>query len=305
MFNAALVSFGSFGIIHGLMMEARELFLLHAFRSFQPFNDGLRKAISTLDFSAIDLHGQPADRLHHFQVTFNPNEGNPPKEATVYTMCEAPWRDDYQPPQWDDASSGPGASGLELIAALYDLIPKPLGKAVLPLLNQQVRNHLEPFEITAPIRDIFSGENTQGPVFASGIGLPMDRALEAVDLAFNTYHKFGSLLPVLVTLRFVKGTKALLGFTKFEPTCVMEVDALNSPKAREFAQRLWTKLEDADIPFTMHWGKFNSFLNKARMREMYGENVDKWIARRAVLLQDAKVREVFTNGFMKSVGLAT
>jgi hypothetical protein len=41
------------------------------------------------------------------------------------------------------------------------------------------------------------------------------------------------------------------------------------------------------------------------MREMYGENVDKWIARRAVLLQDAKVREVFTNGFMKSVGLAT
>ena len=41
------------------------------------------------------------------------------------------------------------------------LIPKPLGKAVLPLLNQQVKNYLEPFELTAPIRDIFSGENTK------------------------------------------------------------------------------------------------------------------------------------------------
>jgi hypothetical protein len=113
------------------------------------------------------------------------------------------------------------------------------------------------------------------------------------------------LLPVLLTLRFVKGTKALLGFTRFEPTCVMEVDALNSPKARQFAQRLWIALEDADIPFTMHWGKFNSFLNKTRVREMYGENVDKWIASRETLLENAKVREVFTNAFLKSVGLAT
>jgi hypothetical protein len=38
---------------------------------------------------------------------------------------------------------------------------------------------------------------------------------------------------------------------------------------------------------------------------MYGENVDKWIESREVLLDDAKVRQVFTNAFMKSVGLAT
>ena len=129
MFNAALVSFGLFGIIHGLMMEARELFLLHAFRSFHPFNDGLRSAISSLDFSGIDLHGQSANRLYHFQVTLNPNEGNPPNEATVYTMFEAPWRDDYQPPQWDDAASGPGASGLEVIAALLRFDPQTVGQS--------------------------------------------------------------------------------------------------------------------------------------------------------------------------------
>ena len=55
----------------------------------------------------------------------------------------------------------------------------------------------------------------------------------------------------------------------------------------------------------MHWGKFNSFLNKTRVREMYGENVDKWIASREALLENPKVRQVFTNAFLTSVGLAT
>ena len=69
---------------------------------------------------------------------------------------------------------------------------------------------------------------------------------------------------------------------------MLEVDALNSPKAREYAQRLWTRLKDADIPFTMHWGKFNSFLNKTRVREMYGDNVDKWIASREALYGESQ-----------------
>lgn len=41
LFNAALVSFGSFGIIRGLMIETRDLFLLHLSRKFRPFNEAL------------------------------------------------------------------------------------------------------------------------------------------------------------------------------------------------------------------------------------------------------------------------
>lgn len=76
LFDAALVSFGSFGVIHGLMIEAREPFLLHAYRSFRPLDDALRTAISTLDFSGLDLHGQAEPALYHFQVTVNPNTGS-------------------------------------------------------------------------------------------------------------------------------------------------------------------------------------------------------------------------------------
>ena len=306
LFNAALVSFGSFGIIHGLMIEARELFLLHASRSFGKFNPALKKAISKLDFSDLELP-KPASKLYHFQVTLNPNEmidGNPPKEAAVYFMFEDDYTPNYDPPDLDDDGPGPGAAGLEIIGALYDLIPSALSELLKPLLNKQVRGHLEPYKVTGTVKELFGGEKTQGPAFASGIGLPLSRSLDALSVAFDTYANFGAVLPVLFTMRFVKGTKALLGFTKFEPTCVLEIDGINTKKMREYANAVWNNLEQAGIPFTMHWGKLNSFLTKARVKQMYGENVNKWIESRETLLSP-DVRKVFTNDFLKSVGLAT
>ncbi len=301
MFNAALVSFGSFGIVRGMMIETRELFLLNAYRSFRKFNPAMKKAISTLNFSDLTLP-KPASKLYHFQLSFNPNEGTPPKEASVYLFFEDDYRDDYEPPEWDDGAAGPGASGLEVVAAFIDMIPSVLSNALKPLLSKQVRGHLEPYAITGTFKDLFRGEKSLGPIFASAIGLPLSRSLDALSIAFNTYKNFGAVLPVVLTMRFVKGTKALLGFTKFDPTCVLEVDGVNSKKTREYANAVWKNLEQAGIPFTMHWGKINSFLTKGRVKNMYGENVEKWIASRETLLSP-QARKVFTNDFLKAVGL--
>ena len=308
LFNAALVSFGSFGIIHGLMIEARKLFILHAYRSFRPFDAALKNAISTLSFSDLDphkdLHDKPPSELYHFQVSFNPNEGTPPEEASLKVMFEDDYTDDYVRPAWDDGQAGPGASGLELIGALLGAIPSPLAGLVKSALNAQVKAHLEPYAITGTFIDLFRGERTEGKVFASAIGVPLSRSLDALDTAFNTYANFGTVLPMTFTMRFVKGTQALLGFTKFDPTCVLEIDAINTEETHDYANQVWTKLEQGGIPFTMHWGKFNSFLTKARVNNMYGENVKKWVESREALLSP-EVRNVFTNGFLQSVGLAT
>jgi len=303
LFNAALVSFGSFGIIHGMMIETRELFLLHAYRSFQKFDAGLKQAMSTLNFSGLNLP-KPASELYHFQVYFNPNEGTPPEEAAVSLMFEGPWTEEYEPPAWDDAEPGPGASGLEIIAALVGAIPGPLTGLARPALSAQIRAHLKPYAITGAFKDLFRGEKAEGKLFVSDIGIPLSKSLDALSIAFNTYANFGTLLPMTCMMRFVKGTKALLGFTKFDPTCTLEIDAINTPKTREYANAVWTNLEQAGIPFTMHWGKFNWFLTPARVQRMYGENVQKWIASREALLSP-EVRSVFTNDFLRSVGLAT
>ena len=45
-----------------------------------------------------------------------------------------------------------------------------------------------------------------------------------IDIALRTYEDFDTIMPVLITMRFVKGTKATLGFTKFKPTRVIELE---------------------------------------------------------------------------------
>jgi len=322
LFNAALVSFGSFGIIRGVMIETRELFLLHLSRKFRPFNSALEKAITSLDFSGFkryfkELENRATDRnnfpvtfnektLYHFQVTFSPNQaakGKRPKEAAVFFGFAGPYRKDYTRPPKEKGSIGPGASGIELLGHLMELTPGPLKKFVKKQLNTQIEKMFQ-YEFTGTFQEIFRDEKTQGKVFASGIGLSPSRALDVIDIALRTYEAFDTIMPVLITLRFVKGTKATLGFTKYTPTCVIELDGLNTQNMQEYANLVWELVEQAGIPFTMHWGKFNEHLNAKRIKVMYRTKRTQWIKSREKLLT-REVRAVFTNDFLRRVGLST
>ena len=55
LFNAALVSFGSFGIIHGVLIETEELFLMETYMRRMPYDDTLKKLMETLNFSTATL----------------------------------------------------------------------------------------------------------------------------------------------------------------------------------------------------------------------------------------------------------
>jgi hypothetical protein len=221
-------------------------------------------------------------------------------------MFEGNWTEDYEPPESDEIGAGPGAGALEIMGNLVSSIPSPLNEVVKPLLNQQVRDRLSPYVKTGIIKDLFEGEIARGKNMACGIGVPLARAVDALTLAFNTYANFNLVLPMLISVRFVKGTQALLGFTKFDPTCVLEIDAVNTSKTREYLTLLWNALAQAGIPFTLHWGKFNSYLTSNRVRNMYGGAVvDQWKASRSTLLENPNVEKVFTNGFLNATGLST
>ena len=250
--------------------------------------------------------GVPTDTPYHFEVFYNPNEGTPPDEAIVLVMYEEPWTESYDPPLWDGGESGMGASGLDVMGALFDMIPSPLNQLVVPILNDQVRDEFAPYVKKAIIRDLFRGEKVLGKTLACAMGMPADRAVEAQEIAFKVYKDGNDVLPVIISHRFVKGTKALLGFTRFDPTAVFEIDGLNLPSVRGYLEKVWEKLDAAGIPFTMHWGKFNTHLNPARVRQRYGDAaVDQWIGARETLLENAEVRQVFANEFITDLELAT
>jgi len=313
MFNAALVSFGSFGIIHGIMIETRSLFALNAVRFRYPYDDTLKTAIRTSDPTLIPLppeaHAVNVDQPYHFEIFLNPNEGTPPNEAIVLLMYETPYdAATYVPPQWNGGESGMGASGLNIMGAIVGKIPSPLNQLAVPFLNSQVKDEFAPYYKRAIIRDLFRGEKTpeKTKTLACGIGMPIANAIEAMDIVFNTYKNNDIVLPLILSFRFVKGTQALLGFTHFDQTAVLEIDALNTTETREFLYQIWHALDSANIPFTLHWGKFNAYLTPSRVRERFGNNVvDQWIASRHQLLDDANLRQLFNNSFMTQLGLAS
>jgi hypothetical protein len=127
-----------------------------------------------------------------------------------------------------------------------------------------------------------------------------------MEIGFKAYENSDAVLPVVLSNRFVKGTKALLGFTRFDTTAIMEMDAVNTPETRAFYNQVWNDLDAAGIPFTLHWGKYNAFLTPDRVRNRYGNAaVDQWIASRETLMESAAVRQTFTNAFMAGLGLAS
>jgi len=261
LFDAALVSFGSFGILHGIMIETRKRIRRNAVRFKRPYDATLKAAITACDPTLIPLPAMvdavSQDRPSHFELVLVPNERAAPDSAAVIVTYE----------QDDDASRGLPSSGAEESAA---------------------------------------ADHRSGVTLAAGVGIPAGRAVEALEVACKAYRSVGSGLAVRFSCRFVKGTKALLGFTRFGSTAIFEMQAADTPKARAFVERIWSAFDDAGIPFTLHWGRFASFLTAAGLRARYGDSaVDQWIASREALLEDRAIRDLFANDVITRLGLAT
>lgn len=306
MFNAALVSFGSFGFIHGVMIETEPIFLLEEHRTGNvSYDANLKKAMTTLDFGDLNLAGAgPNKDLYHFEVLFNLHKfatNDPQKGAFLKYMYKKPYQLPYTPVSRDNQFTY-GDDLLGIISTVLDtlgnasqlLIPKLVntmfGLAFAPQPSQE-----------GTIREIFNYTKFRGKVASAAIGIDRKDSARVVEeiIDVNKQHPF----PGGLSLRYVKGTKATLGFTKFAQTCVLEMDGVDSNAARDFYEAVWNRLESRNIAYTLHWGKINFNLNPNRVKNMYGTaQVNQWIDTRNTLLSN-KVASVFTNTFIERCGL--
>lgn len=296
MFNAALVSFGCFGFIHGVVLEIEDQFFLQVFRFGHALDENLWRALSALDFSALPLPRGP-DGLYHFQVVINPNDiGWGPRVTVMYKRQTIPA--DSHPvergSQW-----GPGDDAAEVIGKVFDLT----GNLTMPIVNKLVRELYKDIDNQCgKLGEIFSNTRTRGKNLSCAMGVPLANvrtALEAL-LAMNKSNRF----PGLFALRFVKGTDATLGFTHFKPhTCILEMDGPESKAVRKFYDLARDKFIELGIPFTYHWGKMQS-VNSGLLMRQYGQNrIDEWKGQRKSLIPDAAIRKVFENQMVRDLGL--
>ena len=295
LFNAALVSFGSFGIIHGVMLETDPLFLYEAHRIKVAIDDRLFHTMQTLDFSNAGLPNG-AERPYHFQVFINPYDTT--RQAFINVMYKRPFGP-YTPFPPFPTGIGPGDDAPSFIGRITDTVP-----ALVPVVvNNLIGGSYKPFDkLMGTHAEFFNNASLQGKVMSTAAAIPVHetgRVTEALKKLNKTEGRFTGVF----AYRFVKGTKATLGFTRFDPTCVLELDGIYSSLTMRFYQAFWNMLLQEGIPHTFHWGKMFE-ADSARIRRMYSEGaVDNWIWSRNAVLENRECKAVFDNPLLQQWGL--
>ncbi|HYG18193.1 MAG TPA: FAD-binding protein [Ohtaekwangia sp.] len=298
LFNAAVVSFGSFGFIHGVMIETEPLYLLECYRQREK-DPRLRHLLQTLDFSPADFLPYGSEHPHHFQVTFNPHDMD--DGAYVTTMYKRPYIANSYTPPGTDSGIGPGDDAPAFIGLISDAVPHIVPTIVNGLVKRSYKTYAN---VRGTRGEIFGDTELRGKLISSAMGIPLAEVNKVVDimLALNADPAFGPFAGVYA-LRFVKATQATLGFTCFGPqTCVLELDCVWSARMLKFIEEAWKRLDEAQVPFTFHWGK-QCGVTPPRMLHGYGQHkIDAWKQARNTLL-DEQTRNIFNNDQIKQWSL--
>jgi len=292
-FNAALVSFGSMGFVMGVMIETVPLFLYETHRIKLSPGPEIFSLMSTLDFNGSSMpHGN--ERPYYFQSLINPYDKN--KDFYVNIMYKRPYQTGYTHPAIAAKGIGIGDDAPVFIGTITQTIPALVPFVVNGLLKDQYKTFSN---ILGTHREIFPNYTIHGKVLSTAIGLPLDQVIRVKDLLMEVNQIAGPFVGVFA-FRFVKGTQATLGFTKFDSTCVVELDGVFSDQTLEFYAAVWQALENQSIPHTLHWGKLNNY-SAAKIRKCYGDvATDAWITQRNKLLDEPASRTLFTNDLLSS-----
>lgn len=313
-FNSALVSFGSFGFIHSVLIEVEPVYLLEQELIRVPYDDILEKAIRRGDFSGLAPKLKyPLDvintTLYHFELAINPHDFKKnSKDQGVYlrVMYKQPYRSDYNKfnPKTEGYTYGDDVLGLiQLVLDKVEKLPGNINMALIPsTVNSLFKVAYDrPESAIGTIGETFRNTIFRGKLFSAAFAFNREDIPEVVDiiLAINKQIPFAGVM----AMRFVKGTQATLGFTRFEHTCVLELDGVDAVINHQFSNVFIEEVESRNLNYAIHWGKINHMLDKERVRNIYGEqNIGQWISHRNQLLS-GEAMNVFTNEFLEYCGL--
>lgn len=296
LFNAALVSFGSFGLVHGYVFEAVPLYELSRHRT--RVDHAVALSWFDLDFPRIAAEAHlPSTPPYHFEIVFDPYQREAGQRgAYVTAMYQMPPLDSPPPPP--TGGFEPGDDVMDLVGRLREPTTAPVSDLVSQLASSQLDEASG--EQATPGRT-FSNTSVRGSVLSAELAVSLHDGRQAVEALIDEAAR--QAFPGLVSVRFVRGSQATLAFTKFSPTSVtIELPGAAGPRTLDFYNAAWARLDRENVPFTLHWGQYGDFTQE-RVRRMYGDAVDTWKAQRGGLLSPAGLH-LFSNDWLERAGLA-
>jgi len=327
MLAAALIHVGSFGIVHGLLLEAEPLYKIE--RQVKKFNfQSVKDVVYTLnDIASLGFEG--VDSLpFHFEFSVNPYIANDENQESAWFLI---YQKRLLTDEDIDQAIGRGLDKPITSGPLIQFLMKkwnPLWLlAVTPGLKRFVYGlglnvALDTFyDINNPgpttafptefFTDDFSDENLEKSPFPSSIGSEIAVPFEDLEEALTTIIEvmLEDPIPCPISARFLKPSDATLSFTKFGSFNVaMELSC--SPYGSLFFRRnevVFEKIHEAleakreTIQHSYHWGQWLP-KNDVWVRNTYGTSLDEWKAQREALLDD-EGRTMFSNDLLEALGM--
>jgi hypothetical protein len=301
LFNAAVVSFGSFGIIGAVVLETVPRYLLDTRPGTAKLDEDLWKVIGALDFSAHPFFKPdgktPGGKPYFFQAVINPSSDEVLLNANYKRDCPAEYEPNYDLTQKPGAI-GPGFDSLSTVGFILDAF-----KGVIPKFSKLVAGALfDTATKSGTSGQIYGFKPPQLHVASGSIAVALADARKALEALIALYKEIGPV-PLVFGCRYVRKTPALLAFNKFDIGLMISLDGVDSKNTRAFFAAAASRLEAKGIDYTQHWGKVNAY-TKARLTKAYGANVARWLKARATLLPDPADRALFDNAYIDERGLA-
>jgi FAD/FMN-containing dehydrogenase len=297
-FNAAVVSFGTFGIIVAMAVETAPIYQL----DFPPIADiphgDLKAKLSGFADAA-------PEGLYHYEFIFDPHSRK--QLAMEASAPKVPYKPGVRTPKprWivrDKNGYAPGVNILRLVGLLRFVVPP---RIITGLQFKEYRK-----------RALLGGvRGSPGQIYTSSIyylegytesayAVSVRDAPATIDISSRVAREMR--LPSINQVRLCRASQATLAFTQHEPiTAVFEFGMINDDRFPEFEGRLDAAFREAGIRYTMHWSK-NSGIEPDKLEYMYGATrIASWkSARRDVFRDDASLMETFQTDAMVEAGLA-
>jgi hypothetical protein len=295
-FDAALVSLGALGIVHSVLLRSTGRYRLNSSLRHIPFGQ-LQTALNTLSFLGSGIPDE--SRVpYFFQVILDPRRMDIGFTTIRYKEACPPG---YTPNYNLKSASEPGTDLPRIIASAIKMFPDLRDVAVRTLMDIELRVRTDVESEWRTPGETYSFTSAREGVASSGFGVPIAQVTTALAILRDAFlvHKSS---PVVFTCRYAQKSPAMLGFTRFDPTCIIDIDGIETPATMKLIKLAADRLEAAGMPFTQHWGKTNH-MTKFRVRNAFGGNVDRWNATRALLLPNAAERNAFSSTVIDGLGL--
>jgi FAD/FMN-containing dehydrogenase len=297
-FAALQTSLGSLGIVVGVVLRCIPNFWLdlqrYSLDAKLPAGalsaSQLIDRLSTWQFDT--LVGEPLERIWHLDAAFNPFTPDAQAYVSAYVLTDHPARGTPAEVTGEHRGDEWNPDVLQFVSRFIGGVPG--GPALVTGAGLR-SEYAKPVSNTPRVwGGWFAQQDLPGGAVGASMGVDCRQLGIAMATILETVQSV-SKVPCVVATRFVPGSSSILAMNIFERTCMIDMDGANVPAMTDLITECYRRLEAAQVPFTMHWGKWIGCLTRSHVAAVYGDRVLRWRTARSRLLADPAVAQTLSS----------